>query len=97
MNMNPDNTVLRAASINTGQEATSPDDERGFHLDLERYWLEARAVRYWLLGIVVLALLAGLVVTLLSTSLFRANARIEVSQVTVNVTAIDTMKNDSRA
>ncbi len=97
MNMNPDNTVLRTASINANQEATSPDDERGFHLDLERYWLEARAVRYWLLGIVALALLAGLVVTLLMTSLYRANARIEVSQVTVNVTAIDTMKNDSRA
>ena len=97
MNMHSDNASRRTASIDAKHEATSADDERGFHLDLERYWLEARAVRYWLLGIVALVLVAGLIVTLLMTPLFRANSRIEVSQITVNVTAIDTMKNDSRA
>ena len=68
----------------------------GFHLDLERYWIEARALRYWLGGIVVVCLLAGLIFTLLSTELFRASARIEVSQISANVTDIDPVENESR-
>lgn len=68
----------------------------GFHLDLERYWVEARGLRYWIAGIVVAGILLGLVVTLLSTELFRASARLEVSQITANVTAIDPLENESR-
>lgn len=68
----------------------------GFHLDLERYWVEARGLRYWIAGIVVAGILLALVVTLLSTELFRASARLEVSQITANVTAIDPLENESR-
>ena len=78
-----DSNVQRAAEID------------GFHLDLERYWIEARSQRYWLGGILLAALLAGLIVTLLSTELYRANTRIEVSQITANVTAIDPLENES--
>ena len=78
-----------------GFERSVADEER-FHLDLERYWIEARTLRYWIAGILAVALLAGLIATLLSTELFRATARIEVSQVAANVTDIDPLENDSR-
>ena len=67
--------------------ASGPADEaEGLHLDFERYWRQALLIKYWLLGIVVFALLASLVVTMLSTELYRATARIEISPTVENVT-----------
>ena len=96
MTSKPTNSHLRAVSKTADDEVDGPDDRQGFHLDLERYRIEAITVRFWLLGIVVAALLAGLVATLLSTSLYRANARIEVTQITADVTSVDSLQNDSR-
>ncbi|MEQ8771981.1 MAG: polysaccharide biosynthesis tyrosine autokinase, partial [Erythrobacter sp.] len=68
------------------------DQDEAFALNLERYWIEALALRYWVGGIVALCLLVGLVVTLLTTPQFGATARIEVSQVAANVTDIDPLE-----
>tara|TARA_B100000029_G_scaffold179178_4_gene176713 strand:+ start:36836 stop:38956 length:2121 start_codon:yes stop_codon:yes gene_type:complete len=64
----------------------------GFFLDLERYWLEARALRYWIGAVIVACLLAGLVITLLQTPIFKASARLEISQITANVTDVDPLE-----
>ena len=70
--------------------------EESFALDLERYWHEALGLKYWLFGIVSAGLLLGILATLLSTPLFRANARIEVSQVAADVTNLAALDSDNR-
>jgi capsular polysaccharide biosynthesis protein len=91
--MNQATSLSDSSGIDSGYGSYEND---GFHLDLERYWIEARSLRYWLGGILVVTVLAGLIATLLSTELYRANTRIEVSQTTANVTAIDPLENESR-
>ncbi|MEM7677765.1 MAG: Wzz/FepE/Etk N-terminal domain-containing protein, partial [Myxococcota bacterium] len=59
------------------------------NLDLERYWLEARVLKFWIAGIIAAFLLLSLVVTLLMQPVYEAQSRIEVSQITANVTDID--------
>ena len=73
-------------------DETGPYQEDGdFRLELERYLIEALSIKFWLAGVVLLGLVFGVIVTLLSTELFRATSRIEVSQVTANVTDIDSL------
>lgn len=70
----------------------NPDPEgagESLSLDLERYWLEARVLKFWIGGIVAAFLLLSLVVTLLMQPVYEAQSRIEVSQITANVTDID--------
>ena len=76
-------------------------DDRDFSddsspLDLERYWHEAIGLKYWLAGIIALGFLIGVLVTLLATPLYQASARLEVSQVTADVTNIDSLEVDSQ-
>jgi len=97
--MNQEYMHNQPASASHQEALTSSHESRndlGFHIDLERYWIEARGLRYWLAGIIAFALLIGLVVTLISTEMFRATARIEISQIAANVTDIDPLENDSR-
>lgn len=65
-------------------------------VDLERYWHEAIGLKYWLAGIVALGLLLGILVTLLATPLYQANARLEVSRVTADVTNLDALEVESQ-
>ncbi|MEE4208227.1 MAG: Wzz/FepE/Etk N-terminal domain-containing protein, partial [Parvularcula sp.] len=71
------------------------NDDDAFHLDLERYWLEAQIVRVWLGVILVGCLLAALIITLLMQPIYRAEARIEVSQIAANVTDLDPLDGGS--
>ena len=70
--------------------------EGSYTLDLERYWHEAVGLKYWLAGIVALGLLFGVLITLLATPLYQASARLEVSQVTADVTSLDSLEVDSQ-
>ena len=72
----------------------SSDDS--FAIDLERYWHEAIGLKYWLAGLIALGLLLGILVTLLATPLYQASARLEVSQVTADVTNLDSLEVDSQ-
>ena len=67
-----------------------------FSIDLERYWHEAIGLKYWLAGIVALGLLLGVLITLLATPLYQASARLEVSQVTADITNLDSLEVDSQ-
>ena len=78
----------------SAQEVAGGDG--AFALDLERYWHEALGLRFWLAGIVGVGLLLGILVTLLATPLYRASARLEVSQVATDVTNLDTLEGDIR-
>ena len=60
-------------------------------IDLERYWHEAISLKYWLAAIVAIGILLGVLVTLLATPLYQASARLEVSQVTADVTNLDAL------
>ena len=40
--------------------SAEPRAEEGIHLDLERFWLQAKVLKYWILGLVAFGLLAGL-------------------------------------
>ena len=84
------------AAADAGETKLDAEPAGGFYLVIERYLSEAQALRYWLAGLIAIALLVGLLVTLLSTELFKANSRIEVSQITSNVTAIDPLENESK-
>ena len=70
--------------------------DASFAIDLERYWHEAIGLKYWLAGIIALGLLLGILVTLLATPLYQASARLEVSQVTADVTNLDSLEVDSQ-
>ncbi len=74
----------------------NPDGNGSFALDIERYWHEAVSLKYWLAGIVALGILLGVLVTLLTTPLYQASARLEVSQVTADVTNLDSLEVDSK-
>ena len=78
----------------TGRDRLS--DGETFSLDLERYWHEAIGLKYWLAGIIALGLLFGVLVTLLATPLYQASARLEVSQVTADITNLDSLEVDSQ-
>jgi len=83
------------------QSSLAPDysdasSEAAFSIDFERYLAEARSLRYWIAAILALAFIAALLATVLSTKLYRANARIEVSQLASNVTDIDPLENESQ-
>ena len=65
-------------------------------LDFERYWHEALSLKYWLAGIVAIGLLLGVLVTLLATPLYQASARLEVSQITPDVTNLESLEVDSK-
>jgi capsular exopolysaccharide synthesis family protein len=71
-------------------------DEKGndgsFALDLERYWHEALGLKYWLAGIIALGILLGILATLLATPLYKATSRLEVSQVTADVTNLNSLE-----
>lgn len=58
-------------------------------LDIERYWLEVKVLRSWIAGIFATCLFLAVVATLLITAMYASNARIEVSQISANVTDID--------
>ena len=73
---------------------TSESDS--FSVDLERYWHEAIGLKYWLAGIVAMGLLFGVLITLLATPLYQSSARLEVSQVTADVTNIYSLEVDSQ-
>lgn len=91
-------TQTSAATANPHQDA-APDGagaEEGFHIDLERYWHQALLLKYWVLGIVAFGLLAGLLVTLLSTELYRATTRIEISRTVQNVTETEPIEIEGR-
>ncbi len=89
-------TNQNPAAADAGETKLDAEPAGGFYLVIERYLSEAQALRYWLAGLIAIALLVGLLVTLLSTELFKANSRIEVSQITSNVTAIDPLENESK-
>ena len=71
-------------------------EEGAFSSNLERYWHEALSLKYWLAGIIALGFLFGVLITLLATPLYQANARLEVSQVTADVTNLDALEVDSQ-
>ena len=71
-------------------------EEEGFHLDLERYWRQALLLKFWIMGIIAAGLFAGLLVTLLSTELYRATARIEISRTVENVTETTPLEIEGR-
>ncbi|WP_197458128.1 GumC family protein, partial [Erythrobacter sp. HI0077] len=78
-----------------------PIDDRGSSndsvaIDLERYWHEAIGLKYWLAGLITLGVLIGILITLLATPLYQASARLEVSQVTADVTNLDSLEVDSQ-
>jgi len=79
---------------NSGYPSDGQDD--GFALNLDRYITEAKVLWLWLAGIIAIGALTGLVATLLATPQYRANARIEVSQLAANVTALDPLENQGQ-
>ncbi len=79
----------RARAVSSQREQTL---NNGLQLNLERYWLEAKTLRYWIGGAIVACLIAGLVITLLQTPIFKASSRLEISQITANVTDIDPLE-----
>ncbi|HAU22253.1 MAG TPA: hypothetical protein DCS24_06605, partial [Erythrobacter sp.] len=85
----------KSAADRMSQNGQAYLEEEGFHLDLERYWIEARSIQWWLVAILAGGLLLGLIVTLLTTELYRASARLEITQVAANVTDIDPLENAS--
>ncbi|MEL6737421.1 MAG: Wzz/FepE/Etk N-terminal domain-containing protein, partial [Pseudomonadota bacterium] len=86
MNSEYDTTLIRPTQT-SGDGGDGGDGS--ITLDLERYWLEARVLKFWIGGIIAGCLLLSLIVTLLLRPVYEAQARIEVSQITANVTDID--------
>lgn len=72
------------------------DDSALFAVELERYWAEALSIKYWLLGLLLTGLVLSVIVTLLTTPLFQAEARVEISQSVNNVTDLDPLTAESR-
>lgn len=58
-------------------------------LDFERYWLEVKVLGYWIAGIFAACLFLAILAALLVTPRYASNARIEISQISANVTDID--------
>ena len=97
--MNNSNFAAQGASEASDHHETArgrPSDGDAFSLDLERYWHEAVGLKYWLAGLITLGFLIGILITLLATPLYQASARLEVSQVTADVTNLDSLEVDSQ-
>ena len=87
-----------SASANPVDAATPgvQAEEEGFHFDLERFWRQALLLKFWILGIIAAGLFTGLLVTLLSTELYQATARIEISRTVDNITETTPLEAERR-
>ena len=97
--MNTQNFDQATLSGQSDRQDYSTYQERAegyFTLDLERFWHEAISLKFWLAGLVALGLLLGTLATLLAKPLYQADARLEISQVTADVTNLDALEVESK-